>query len=162
MAASGGAVICSSRAAPSSAPVILTQQLSPAPASPGLQTSSESAHLGKSPGNLYKGSFQCSLRVFATVSPEELCQANGLAHLRWEGLSAERLRPAPTSCSAGLAWGHGLGCLPVMSELTSPSHQSRPTSFSQGTLQRLGREQYSIPPELLHPVISFFKILTGV
>ena len=141
--------------------MILTQRLSPAPAS-GLQTSSESAHLGKSPGNLYKGSFQCSLRVFATVSPEELRQASGLAHLGREGLSAERLRPAPTSCSADLAWGHSPGCLPVMSELTSPSLQSRPTSFSQGTLQRLGREQFSIPPELLHPVISFFKILTGV
>ena len=66
-------------------------------------------------------------------------------------------RRAPASCSADLALGHGLNCLPLMSEVASPSLQSRPTSFSQGTLQRMSHEQYPIPPELLHPVISFFK-----
>ena len=76
---------------PSPAPGLLTQRLSQAPASPGQQTSSESAYLGKSPGNLYKGSFQCSLRVFATVSPEELSWASGLAYLGQKGISVERL-----------------------------------------------------------------------
>lgn len=61
----------------------LTWWLSPAPASPRLQTSSESMRLGKSLRNLYKGSYQCSLSisVFATMGPEEFSCTSKLGHL---------------------------------------------------------------------------------
>lgn len=60
------------------------------------------------------------------------------------------------AASADLALGHGLGCLLLMSEVTSPLLQLRPTFWVRDPPNDK-REQYPIPPELLTPVISVFK-----